>query len=276
MIDWFLDDVQLVIFFGLLPLGITVWCWLGRGWGSRWWVGDRLWERWVLWVMPAGGLLVCNANLRLVPLGQPLAEVRDAATVWMAIGLGLAIFWGVVPLLPIPRWWGPRWFRDMTPEERRPEFISAVAVLGTMAKGTAGQTGVADTVPPFQDSPILGDWSVAYIYDTKTTKRAHAMAVRGGVAGKLTAHDAGLAFASSKLEDSIHGKPIVVAVSRGDLKAVRIVPARADANGVRAKGFFLRSPYPRLVIDTDQGAYVFEILRAKKAAEALNGFYRLS
>jgi hypothetical protein len=60
----------------------------------------------------------------------------------------------------------------------------------------------------------------------------------------------------------------VLVLLAADITGVRVVPARAGADGVRRRGIRWRSVFPRLVVETAGDRYVFEVAfgAAKRAA----------
>jgi hypothetical protein len=62
----------------------------------------------------------------------------------------------------------------------------------------------------------------------------------------------------------------VVVVPAAEVTGARVVPARAGPDGVVRKGIIGRSLYPRLVVDTQSGPLLFDVVGAKaKAAKIL-------
>jgi hypothetical protein len=58
--------------------------------------------------------------------------------------------------------------------------------------------------------------------------------------------------------------------SADEVIGARVVSARAGTDGVVRKGWWQRSPLPRLVVDTRSGPLLFEVMGAKaKAAKIM-------
>ena len=245
-------------------LAFAAWGWLGRSHASRWWV--RSWEgdSLVLGVVPGMGLVLFGLGLVAVSDG-PLKTV--GSLLWLA---GFPVFLlGFVT----PRWWGPGWYRRMSPQQRQRAQRDAVGTFLRSRDTRLPQSSTERAARTFGDSARpVASWRAGYVYDPDTKDRAHGLARRGTVDGRLTAYPDGVAFAASATEDGLRGEPTVVAVRHDRLTGARIVPARAGADGKRRPGVLYRSLFPRLVLDTTQGSHVFEIAfgRARQAASVVN------
>lgn len=112
-------------------------------------------------------------------------------------------------------------------------------------------------------------WRGGYVYDPDTKQRAHGMAQRGTVTGKITLYAEGVTFGATKSEDALREQETVLVLPIGHITDARVVPARAGVDGVPRRGRLYRSPLPRLVIDTSDGSYLFDLDwgGAKKVAE---------
>ncbi|MER7396123.1 hypothetical protein ABT381_11465 [Streptomyces sp. NPDC000151] len=239
----------------------TVWCWLGRTRQARSWaVIDRGPQLALIgiplfaFVMLGGGIYYLFGLPKLVVL--PFAFI--SALHFLVL---LAGFFG------LPKWWGPRWFRR---GEYKKDFKGAQpqGALGTLVDSCAAQTPTLlsqeEIGKRFGDvSEPVAQWKGGWVHDPDTDEQGHGLARKGTVEGKLAWYPQGLGFAATKQEDSLRQKPTVVTIPAGQLTGVEVVPARAGADGRRRPGFWMRSPFPRLVVRTASGAYVFDVARGR-------------
>jgi len=246
-------------------LAFSAWGWLGRTAASRWWV--RTWEgdSLVLGVLPGMGLLLFGLGIVAV-FDNALLQTMGSF-LWLA---GFPVF--LLGFLT-PRWWGPAWYRRMSSRERQEAQRDAIGTFmrsrATRLKESSAERA-ARTVAPASEP--IASWRAGYVHDPDTHERAHSLARRGTIDGTLTAYREGVAFAASRTEDSLRGKPTVVTVPLDQLQGVRVVPPRAGADGTPRAGILYRSLFPRLVIDCRGGSHVFEVAwgRARKAAAILD------
>jgi len=257
-------DLWIPLLGGVL-LVLSIWGWLGRTRASRWWV--RTWEgdSLVLGVLPGMGLVLFGLGIFAVVDNALLETI--GSFVWLA---GFPVF--LLGFLT-PRWWGPAWYRRMSTRERRAAQRDA---LGTFLHSRATRLDESSTERAARTlGPVtapVGCWRAGYVHDPDTRERAHGLSRRGTVAGTLTAYREGVTFAASRTEDGVRGQPTVVTVRRAHLVGVRVVPARAGADGEPRPGVLYRSLFSRLVIDTADASHVFEIAwgRARRAAAVLD------
>lgn len=242
-------------------------CWSGRNrkWARRQWSPEL-----VLGVLPFFGPIMLGAGLYGL-LGKPVGEVLGVGLTTVAFVLAPPC---LIYLVFHPRWWGPRWFRRLTPAERTPDlddpFTALLVGLSSRARFSSARLAAKD-VGRAGSAMAVASWRAGYVYDPTTTGRAHGLAGRGTVHGRLTLYPGGVTFAANRLEDRLRATPTVVVLPAADITGVRIVPARADADGVRHRGPRWRSLLPRLVIDTspltgDGQRYLFEVSRAHVVA----------
>jgi len=244
-------------------LAVTVWSWAGRSYASRWWMRSLMSDSLALGVLPGIGLGLTGIGLYAV-FGEPLAVVG-----------GLLLF-ACFPVFVIgfftPRWWGPGWYRQMSPQQRQ---TAQRDVAGTFLRSRSTRLRETSTDLAARSLPSIGEpmarWRAGYVYDADTSERTHALSRRGTVDGTLTAYPEGVVFAATQTEDGLRGEATVVAVPRETLTGVRVVPARAGADGRPRPGVLHRSFFPRLVLDTTSGSQVFEVAwgGARRAAVAL-------
>ena len=63
-------------------------------------------------------------------------------------------------------------------------------------------------------------------------------------------------------------------IAREAVRGARTVPARAGADGEPRPGPAARSLFRRLVVDTDDGSYLFEVMRASSKAKRIEDTLR--
>lgn len=257
------DNLWILLLGGAL-VGLALWSWLGRSRAARWWV--RTWEgdSLVLGILPGTGLVL---------FGLGLVAVFDGALQTVGSLLWLCGFPVFLIGFITPSWWGPAWYRQLSKPERRAAQTDA---LGTFARSRSTRLPepsaerAARTFP--SDSTPIATWRAGYVYDADTAERTHGLSRRGTIDGRLAVYSAGLVFAASRTEDGLRGSATVVTLPRDHLTDVRLVPARAGADGRPRRGILHRSLFPRLVVDTTHGSKVFEIAwgRAQQAATVVN------
>lgn len=237
-----------ILLVGVALLAVSGWSWLGRSHRARWWIRTWQADTLVLGILPAMGLML--VALTLYGLAGP-SVTAVAAPLWLAC-FPLALLGFVTP-----RWWGPAWYRELSPSERQAALRGA---LGTAVRA-GGSARTADSTADARRGrrqPLDG-WSVGWVRDPDTDVRDHDLSRKGTVQGRLVLYADTLTFAASATEDQLRGEPTVVVVDGGALRSVRTVPARAGADGRQRGGRLHRSWFRRLVLDTTDAAYVFEV-----------------
>lgn len=91
-------------------LAVAVWSWAGRSARARRWARRPWGPRMRLGLLPGGGLLLLFGSL------GTLFDLSQGPTV-LKLGLSFLFFFGLLlvaigGLSWVPRWWGPRWYRD--------------------------------------------------------------------------------------------------------------------------------------------------------------------
>jgi hypothetical protein len=86
------------------------------------------------------------------------------------------------------------------------------------------------------------------------------------VGGDLYLHERGVSFISSRSEELIRGEATGQAFSADEVHGVRVVPRGAGPDGLPREASGARSLFPRLVLDTNLGPQLFEVLSAKRVA----------
>lgn len=251
---------------GAWMLAVSAWSWAGRSERARRWVGQTWGPDMRLGILPGGGLMILPASLgTLFDVTGCLGGLMGLVILFGMLLTLAGIFW-------MPRWWGPRWYRELSAQERQPdtrETLTALMVAGFEKPRVVSAT---EAKRRFGHSRALGSWRGGYVYDPDTKERAHGLARRGTVEGTLSLYKKGLTFAATKVEDTLRDEPTVVVLERDAITGAREVAPRAGADGQPRKGWLYRSIFPRLVVDTAEASYVFELGRgrAREVAERLN------
>jgi hypothetical protein len=248
-----------------IPLVFWAWSWRGRSPWARWWVGTSMEERLVRGLLPAWILMAGSVVVLALTEGSTYEiAVEYVATVGIFVGAALML-WAIL-LIPIPRWWAPEWLR-VQPEEMRAartgDAFGAVVALSEVTPELSSQELAAKRLTV---SRRLGTWHGNYVEDADSLERAHGLAARGAVAGRLTLLEDRIVFHASGAEDALRGHPVVVAIDNSEITDVRVVPAGAGADGVKRPGFLYRSAFPRLVVGTADHDYLFDVMRARRVA----------
>jgi hypothetical protein len=263
-------DAASVLTFGVVPflagVGMLLyvwWCWSGR---SRRWARRVFGDVLVLSSLPAlGGILIAFA-IKVV-----ISDRIGDFVLWVAIAVGWLGFIAVgFQMLGFrPRWWGPRWYHDLQASNPQPDLSHGPTAALISSTVPASFSSDLEAAQAFGEAPVAR-WRAQYIYDPDTRHRDHGMAPPGTVAGHLALYRGGLTFAALASEDSLREEPTVVVVPAAKVMRARVVPTHAGADGVVRKGWYRRSLFPRLVVDTRGGSLLFEVARAKaKAAKIM-------
>ena len=172
-----------------------------------------------------------------------------------------------------PRWFGPAWLRAQRArgpiEPDRSDRLTALSVAA-----------IAPSLGSFGSAPLLARrlgadrrlhrWHGTWVLGPEDGSDPDGMAGRPGVVeGRLALHEDALAFAASGLEDRARGRPSTLVVERERFRGARVVPRAAGPDGQRTRGPLFRSVWPRLVVDTDEGPYLFEVVLARRKARRI-------
>jgi hypothetical protein len=244
------------------------WCWSGR---SRRWATRAFMDVLVLWCLPALGVVQIAFAVKVV-VSDPVGDLL----LWVGVAVGWLGFIAAVPgLLGVqPRWWGPRWYHDLQATNPQPDLQDPLTAVVTSAIVSAPFSSDYKAAHVFGEAPVAR-WRGSYVHDPDTRHREHGLAVPGAVGGHLTLYAGGLTFAASATEDSLRDRSTtLVVVPAAEVIGARVVPARAGADGVVRKGWFRRSLYPRLVVDTRVGPLLFEVVGAKRKAAKISTVLR--
>jgi hypothetical protein len=275
VLDSILADVApanlVILLIGAGLLAVSAWGWAGRSRQARWWVGRPFGPQLALGVAPGLGLIVFGVGL-LTIFGPELTLVV-APPVLLGVVLELA---GMFSL--IPRWWSPRWYRELPTGSRGYDTTGALAAAMVGFMGRPGVTSAGEAARRFGRDRPLGSWHSGWVYDADTDERVHGMSRTGTIEGRLTLYEKGIVFAATRAEDVLRGKSTVLAVPAGDITGVEVVPARAGADGRPRKGWLYRSWFPRLAIQTADDVHLFDVAwgRAGQVAERVAAIARLS
>jgi hypothetical protein len=248
---------------GAALVALSGWMWSGRSPRARWWAGRPFGPRLALGLLPGLGLVLLSAGA-LTAAGAPATPLAAPA---MLLGLVLVLA-GAAPLLP--GWLGPGWYRRLPPGQRDGDTATPLAAAIRGYLGPAAASSAVEATARL-GGPPLDSWRAGWVRDPDSDRRAHGMARRGTVDGRLLLHRGGLVFAASRVEDALLGRSTVVAVGAGEVIDVRVVPPRAGADGRPRPGRLHRSRFSRLVVRTAGADHVFEVAwgRASRVAERL-------
>jgi hypothetical protein len=259
-------DAASALIVGVVPflagVGMLVyvwWCWSGR---SRRWASRAFMDVMVLWSLPTLGVILIAFAVKVV-----LSDLVGDLLMWVGVAVGwLGFIAAVLGLLGVQaRWWGPRWYHDLQTSNPQPDLSDRLTALWISSTVPAPFSSDRKAAQAFEEAPVAR-WRGNYVYDPDDRHRTHGLAVPGAVAGHLTLYRGGLTFAASAAEDSLRDRSTTLVVSAAKVTGVRVVPARAGADGVVRKGWMWRSLSPRLVVDTRAGPLLFEVVGARHKA----------
>jgi hypothetical protein len=242
---------------------VYVWrCWSGR---SRRWATRVYGDVMVLLALPTLGVFSIAFAVKMV------SDSAGSLLVTLATIIGLLglIAMGFEAIGVQPRWWGPGWYHDVQASNWKPDLShrpTAALVSSTVPAPFSSDRNAAQA---FEGMPVARWWA-NYVWDPDEGRRAHGLSPPGGVLGHLTLYPSGLTFAANAREDSLRDRSTVVMRSAAEVIGARVVPARAGADGVLRKGWWQRSPLPRLVVDTRTGSLLFEVVGAKAKAARIS------
>jgi hypothetical protein len=231
-------------------------------WSGRWrsWVDDPIfgWSPGPLALFPGLALMLpafALVNLGVLPSDSPIA----------VFGFLLSLA-GMAITLWAPRWFGPRWYRERNaPGARRARArhdpMAALMEIDSRARPTGSES-------PFAGAP-LARWSGTWVYGDETAPRQQPLLRPGAVYGHLSLYRDGLHFRANGMEERAREEAVSVTVPAARLRDVRVVPSGAGTDGQPTPGPRLRVAFTRLVVDTDDGPYLFEVHGAKDKARTI-------
>jgi hypothetical protein len=235
-------------------------------WSGRW----RSWARRPLlrvgampitWLPGLGAFLLVSglANADLLSASSTVARL---AFVLMVVGFLLC--------LVRPRWWGPRWYRtrDRTAPIDLGDPATALIAAGSRALSPGGAVSPRSATPAGVGAP-LRTWRGSWVVGDETETAVHGLTHAGAVYGHLRLHPAAITFVASRVEDLLREEPTVLTVDVDDLRGVRVVPAGAGPDGRPRKAVGARSLWPRLVLDSGDAAYLFEVQFPNRTARRI-------
>jgi F0F1-type ATP synthase membrane subunit c/vacuolar-type H+-ATPase subunit K len=250
--------------FGLGCLAASALAWSGRwrSWASRFLTMNVITP---LGFLPALGLFALVIGLLLADAAEP-SSAAVAIPFVFALALMALDFVG-------PKWFAPPWLRRERAEYGgiRPDLSDPATALtyGAVAAAEDDAPRSSDTVGRrFRGDP-LAQWKAAWVHGKEDGPKPHGLARAGVTEGRLWLYEQGLAFASGRIEDALRGDTSTAVIGREAVRGARTVPPRAGADGEPRPGPAARSMFRRLVVDTDDGSYLFEVMRANSKAKRI-------
>jgi hypothetical protein len=250
---------------GILALVICAGCVVATAlaWSGRWssWA-HQVMGAWPLTVLPAAAAGSLAGGLGTLDVISDTSPLAVACFVVLVVCFGL--------FFVTPRWWGPRWYRERDPEAE-PDLgdpISALVMAGVRATAPPDERP-SRSAAPAELGPPLKTWKGSWIAGDERQPAAHGLTHAGAVEGRLQLHRGGISFVASRVEDLVRDEPNVLAIGAGELRDVRVVPRGAGADGRVTEGHGPRSLFARLVLDTDDGAFLFEVQAARRTAKRI-------
>lgn len=251
-------------------------------WTGRW----RRWSRQFIWMLPAPVTFFPASAPFFVAIALDYLGVLSAESPVGGVAL-LLLFAGLVLGFWAPDWWGPRWLREenkerkagrVTPDLQDP--LTAVTSL-PFTEDPGPRSSAAHVARRFGGQAALERWGAGWIVDPESGEKPHAFSTPGAVAGKLELYTDGLGFSAMRLEDRLRDSLTFVAVEADEIRAAWAVPPGTGPDGRKrgssdATSFLARRIVPRLVVDTDRGALLFELHGAERKAERIRNLYGCS
>lgn len=251
----------LALIAGAACIGAAALAWTGR------------WRRWSrrtatgplplpITLLPGIGFALAGAGLWYLDVAKPLATLGLLALL-AAIGLYLSA----------PQWWGPRWFREERERGVDPDLSDTLTAL-TYASGgrpAPGESSAEVLAGLVGDREPLERWGGIWIdaEGPDAGPAPHRLTRAGTTQVRLELFDDALAMKAVGLEDRLRGHATVGVIDRASFRAARVVPAGAGPDGVKRPGAGPRSLRARLVVDTDDESFLFEVTGAKRKAQRI-------
>jgi hypothetical protein len=254
-----------LLLFGLACLVVSALAWSGRwrSWASRFLTMNVVTP---LGFLPGLGLLAIVISLLLLDAAEPSSA---AVAIPSVIGIALMVldFIG-------PKWFAPPWLRRERAEYGgvRPDVSDPATALtyGAVAATEAGAPRSSDAVRRrFRGADPLAQWKAAWVHGQEDGPKPHGLGRAGVTEGRLWLYEQGLAFASGRIEDALRGDTSTAVIARDAVRGARTVPPRAGADGEPQAGPAARSLFRRLVVDTENGSFLFEVMRANRKAKRI-------
>jgi len=256
-----------VIGWVMVVLGLAGVVAAGLAWTGRW----RAWSRRVLTgplVFPI--TLLPGLGLALIGLGLGQAGVVRSTSPVPGVGALCAVV-GMILYFWSPGWFGPRWLRRERADGIEPDLSEPLTALSYAALApVAGRPSSAEqALARSGGGEVLERWTATWVVHEDGGDKPHGLGRAGAVGGKLELYDRSVVFRAGEIEDRLRDVPTVAVIERDRVRGARVVPRGAGPDGVRRKGRGPRSAFARLVVDADDGAYLFEVNGAKAKARRI-------
>lgn len=171
-----------------------------------------------------------------------------------------------------PRWWGPRWYRerDLNRLDLRDPYTALLKAAATPSLGERSSKAVEARL---ETGPRLARWRVAWVPERRKGRRS-PNPQPFPVEGVMSLYEGTLTFRATGYQDRLWGRSTVFAIDAQEVRGARVVGVGRWVRGSkRSYSRGLRSMFRRLVLETDDGPLVFEVMSAKrKAARISRGF----
>jgi hypothetical protein len=253
----------------LIVLAIACLAASALAWTGRW----RAWSRRVLTFsvftplgfLPALGLMLLALGLVLAGAGTP-SSPGIAIVCVLALSLLVLDFVG-------PKWFAPPWLRRERDEHGfRPDVTDPATALAYAV--VEGPPGRRPALHDLADETPVARWKAAWVHGAEDGPKPHGLGRSGVAEGRLWLYEDGLAFAAGGIDEALRGAPTTAVIDRDAVRGARVVPARAGADGQPQPGPAGRSAFKRLVVDTTDGPYLFEVVRAASKARQIEQILR--
>lgn len=107
---------------GALILAAVVWSWRGRTEAARWWVDTISTRQLMLAVAPGFGIMTFGGGALLAARATS-DELYDLGALVLGPPMLVAVVLVLLGILGLlPKWWGPRWYREKVRRQRRPPW----------------------------------------------------------------------------------------------------------------------------------------------------------
>lgn len=114
-------------------------------------------------------------------------------------------------------------------------------------------------------------WMANWVAGDEMGPRSHPQDRAGVASGRLELHPDALGFYATRTEDKIRGRPVLTVIELDAIRDVKLVPPGAGPDGTPRPAGGLRPPLRRLVLETERGPYVFEVMWPARKARRLRG-----
>ncbi|MGI9097164.1 MAG: hypothetical protein ACR2H2_01495 [Solirubrobacteraceae bacterium] len=252
---------------------VTAWTGVWRSWARQFMFG-------AVGSMPI--TLLPSVALMTGPPGLSFLGATNADSTFVRLTFLVGVLFFVL-FLWNPRWWGPRWYREVRAGLEGGTIeadLSDPATALVVGAFRPPQDTSSDVVNQHIGGEPIETWPVTWIAGAETAEKAHAFERPGAVSGRLQLRREGIVFAASAMEDRIRGAATVLQIAAHELSGARAVSPGAGPDGARmaARGLtsrLARRVVPRLVITTNDGAFLFETYGADEKAKRMLELYEL-